>query len=155
MEQLKTGDIIVISHFITPDNKKLNQHSFIVLQNEKGKIAGVEINLDLELEFDLVTVVMSSIKNEEHKKKIESYYPKDMIVEFNDAQVTNGNQKDGFIKVNQLYYFNKKNIEYTKIGCLKEETLVKLFDLLQKNDINGDLINNYNNIIKNAEKVES
>ena len=143
-KKLKIGDIIVIKSYITPDNVEIGRHSFIVLHNEAGKIGGI----DLELEFDLVGAVMSSIKNEEHKKKIESYYPKDMIISFNDAQVTNGNQKDGFIKANQLYYFQRSKIEYTKIGYVNEATLKTLLELIELNDKNGDLTRNYNNIVK-------
>ena len=78
---LSVGDVIVVNKYITPDNIEMKQHSFVVLNNQFGTVAGIEIGLDLELKFDLVTTVMSSIKNEEHKSKIESYYPKDMIIE--------------------------------------------------------------------------
>lgn len=149
-KQLNIGDIIVISNYITPDNIEIGQHSFVVLHNKAGKIAGIEIDLDLELEFDLVGAVMSSIKNEEHRKKIESYYPKDMIITFNDAQVTNGNQKDGFIKANQLHYFQRNKIKYMKIGKVTQSTLNKLLTLIELNDKNGDLTKNFNNIISLA-----
>lgn len=147
--ELKNGDVIVINKYISPDNITMKQHSFIILNNQFGTVTGVEIGLDLELQFDLVTTVMSSIKNEEHKNKIKSYYPKNMIVEFNDTQISYGNNKAGFIKANQLYYFNKNNIEYFKIGKLNEKTLNKLLELVEINEKNGDLVSNYNNIILN------
>lgn len=153
-KKLEIGDVIVISYYITPDNVKMQQHSFVVLQTMSGKIAGIEIGLDLELEFDLVTAVMSSIKNKKHREKIQSFYPKDMIVEFNDAQIINGNKKDGFIKTNQLYYFKKEEISYMKIGRLNENTLDKLFELIEINGNNNDLEYNYNNIIPKKETVE-
>lgn len=153
---LNVGDVIVINKYITPDNKKMKQHSFVVLNNQFGTVTGIEIGLDLELKFDLVTTVMSSIKNEEHKNKIESYYPKDMIVEFSDAQISNGNKKDGFIKANQLYYFQRDNIDYFRIGKLNENTLSKLLDLIELNEQNGELIANYNNIIqKNIDEKDT
>lgn len=128
----------------------------MVLNNQFGTVTGIEIGLDLELKFDLVTTVMSSIKNEEHKNKIESYYPKDMIVEFSDAQISNGNKKDGFIKANQLYYFQRDNIDYFRIGKLNENTLSKLLDLIELNEQNGELIANYNNIIqKNIDEKDT
>lgn len=71
-----------------------------------------------------------------------------MIVEFNDAQISNGNKRDGFIKANQLYYFERNSIDYFKIGKLNEDTLNKLLELVELNEQNGDLIANYNNIIK-------
>lgn len=153
---LKVGDIIVINKYITPDNIEMKQHSFVVLSNQFGSVTGIEIGLDIELKFDLVTTVMSSIKNEEHKNKIQSYYPKDMIVEFNDAQISNGNKKDGFIKANQLYYFQRDNIDYFRIGKLNESTLDKLLQLIKLNDQNGELIANYNNIIqKNIDEKDT
>ena len=153
-KKMEIGDVIVISYYITPDNVKMQQHSFVVLQTMPGKIAGIEIGLDLELEFDLVTAVMSSIKNKKHREKIQSFYPKDMIVEFNDAQIINGNKKDGFIKTNQLYYFKKEEISYMKIGRLNENTLDKLFELIEINGNNNELEYNYNNIIPKKETVE-
>lgn len=153
---LNVGDVIIVNKYISPDNREMKQHSFVVLNNQFGTVAGIEIGLDLELKFDLVTAVMSSIKNKEHRNKIESYYPKDMIIEFNDAQISNGNKKDGFIKANQLYYFQKNNIDYFRIGKLNESTLNKLFELIELNEKNGDLIANYNNIIqKNIEEKDN
>lgn len=145
-KQLNIGDVIIINNYISPDNVELKKHSFIVVNNKAGKISGVEINLDLELEFDIVATVMSSIKNEVHKDKIKSYYPKNMLVEFSDAQIKNSNKLDGFIKVNQLYYFQRENIKYIKIGKLNKKTLNKLLNLIEINDNNGDLISNYNNL---------
>lgn len=152
-KQLNIGDVIVINSYISPDNVELSQHSFIVISNQAGKISGVEINLDLELEFDIVATVMSSIKSKEHKEKIKSYYPKNMIVEFTDAQIKNSNKLDGFIKVNQLYYFQRENIKYIKIGKLNKKTLNKLLNLIEINDNNGDLISNYNNLKVQKDKI--
>lgn len=147
-KKLEIGDIIVVSEYISPDDIKLPQHSFVVVENRRGKISGVEIELNIELKFDIVATVMSSIKNKKHKKKIESYYPKNMIIEFNDAEISNGNKKDGFIKANQLYYFQKKNISYKKIGKLNKNTLEKLLELILTNSKNGDITANYNNLKK-------
>lgn len=146
-KEINIGDIIVISSYITPDNVKVSQHSFVVLQNKYGKIAGVEIALNLDLEFDLVGAVMSSIKNKAHKKKITSYYPKDMLIEFNDVLISNGNRKNGFIKANQLHYFKRDRIKFIKIGKLTTPTFNKLIELIQLNDELGDLTENFNNIL--------
>ena len=156
-KKLNIGDVIVINKYISPDNVELKQHSFIVVNTEKGKISGIEINLDLELKFDLVATVMSSIKNNEQKDKIKSYYPKNMLVEFTDTEIINGNKQEGFIKVNQLYYFQSDNIKYIKIGKLTKETLNKLLELIEINSDNGDLIANYNNLKvtnRNDTKIE-
>ena len=67
MKSLSIGDIIVINQYISPDNKKMNHHSFVIVNDVKGKLSGIEINFDLELKFDFVATVMSSIKNNKHK----------------------------------------------------------------------------------------
>lgn len=152
--KLVSGDLIVIAEYITPDNVKLEQHTFVVLSTIKGTILSAEIDLNLELKFDLTAVVMSSIKNQAHKDSVKRHYPKSMIVEINDAQISNGNKKDGFIKADQLYYFKQKDITYKYIGRLENSTLKQLYKLLQINDDNGDLHPNYNNILEKQEVCE-
>ena len=61
MKMCKLGDIIVVNNYIGDDNKQINQHSFIVVSDEKGTIAG--------LEYSMVTSVISSFKNDEQRQK--------------------------------------------------------------------------------------
>ncbi len=57
----KIGDIIVIKSYIGDDSKVITQHSFIVIDDTPSQIGG--------LNYDLVTNVMSSLKNEKHRAK--------------------------------------------------------------------------------------
>lgn len=57
----KIGDIIVVESYIGDDNEKVNKHSFIVVDDTIGHIGG--------LNYNLVTNVMSSFRNEKHRDK--------------------------------------------------------------------------------------
>ena len=57
----KIGDIIVIKNYIGEDGREISQHSFIVIDDTPSEICG--------LNYDIVTNVMSSFKNNNHKRK--------------------------------------------------------------------------------------
>lgn len=59
--------------------------------------------------YDIICNVMSSFKNEEQRRKKLSY-PGNFPITHNDSAVINGNEKDGYIKAEQLYYFNKEKL---------------------------------------------
>lgn len=52
----RIGDIIYIKRYITEDGIDIGSHSFVVIEDEKGRI-GI-------LEYDFIANVMSSLKNE-------------------------------------------------------------------------------------------
>lgn len=57
----KIGDIIVVKKYIGDDGKVIDkQHSFVVIDDNADCVGGIS--------YDLVTNVMSSFKDEEHKK---------------------------------------------------------------------------------------
>lgn len=112
------GDIIVINSY-NDNGKVLNKHSFVVLSDEAGQIQG--------LDYDLICNVMSSFKNEEQRLKKLSY-PGNFPITHNDSDVANGNEKDGYIKAEQFYYFEKEKIDFIVIGSMNEEA----FNLLIK-----------------------
>ena len=58
----KLGDIIVVKEYFGSDGKKVNQHSIVVINDEKDSIEG--------LCYDFVANVMLSFHDEEHKVKI-------------------------------------------------------------------------------------
>lgn len=133
----KPGDIIVVRNYISNDGVKLTRHSFVVLSNEKGNIKGMD--------FDLVASVMSSFKNAQHKQRklsfIENFYI--TVDDYNDIQ---GNDKDGYIKAEQLYFFQKNQIDYIKIGKMNSDCFQKLLDLIQLLDKNNKLVYVINNL---------
>lgn len=38
---LSIGDVIVVNKYISPDNVEMKQHSFVVLNNQSGTVAGI------------------------------------------------------------------------------------------------------------------
>lgn len=115
------GDIIVINKY-KDKGKCLNKHSFVVLKDEGGQIQG--------LEYDLICNVMSSFKNEEQRNR-KLKYPGNFPVLFSDSVIEKGNGKDGYIKAEQLYYFNKDKIDFIVIGSLKVDAFNMLLDFIQ------------------------
>ena len=111
----KIGDIIVIDRY-TSQGMRLSRHSFVVLDDNNGKIQG--------LPYDFVSLVFSSFKSEEQKKK-KMEYPGNFPIVAEDVDVT-GNNRSGYVKAEQFYYFNKSKITYTVIGSMD----IDIFNLL-------------------------
>ena len=65
MVMCKLGDIIFVKEYFGSDGKKVNQHSFVVINDKKDFIEG--------LCYDFVANVMLSIHNEEHKARKLKY----------------------------------------------------------------------------------
>jgi len=118
----QVGDIIIIDHY-NHNGTVLSKHSFVILNVEAGQIQG--------LDYDLICNVMSSIKNEEQRKQKLSY-PGNFPVVPNDLTLISGNSKKGYIKADQLYYFNKSTISYIVIGRLTEDMLELLIQFIQE-----------------------
>jgi hypothetical protein len=47
-----------------------------------------------------------------------------------DTQVKNGNKKDGYIKAEQFYYFNKAKTEFVVIGFVVKEVFEQLLEFI-------------------------
>lgn len=118
------GDIIKI-HSYKDRGTLLGRHSFIVIDDEGGVIEGAS--------YDMICNVMSSFKNEEQKQRKLSY-PGNFPLVFGDTDIENNNGKDGFVKADQLYYFNKDSIEYEVIGRLPAEMLDLLLTFIEESD---------------------
>ena len=65
MVMCKLGDIIFVKEYFGSDGKKVNQHSFVVINDKKDFIEG--------LCYDFVANVMLSFHNEEHKARKLKY----------------------------------------------------------------------------------
>ena len=116
MGEVKIGDIILIDKFKSQGND-VGRHSFVVIEDNEGEICS--------LNYDFIALLMSSFKDEEQKKKKLSY-PSNFPINVGSENVKNGHGKEGFIKAEQFYYFNKENISFRVIGELKPETLDSL-----------------------------
>lgn len=142
----QVGDIIVIMEY-KDKGKVLNKHSFIVIDDEEGQIGGIP--------YDFIGNVMSSFKTEEQKRWKLDRYPANFPIVFDDRVVKNDNGKDGYIKADQLYYFQKDTIKYEVIGSLKAEIVDLLIQFIEESDFelediidNLENVNNLNNTIK-------
>ena len=130
----KIGDIILVDSY-KHGGKTLNKHSFVVLNADKDEIQG--------LEYDLVCNVMSSFHNEEHRKK-KLRFPGNFEVSPEDVDVPAGNDKEGYIKAEQLYYFRRDDLDYRVIGMMAPEFFVELINFIE--NLNVDLVHILDNV---------
>jgi len=119
----KIGDIILVDSYKT-HGKTMNQHSFIVLEDNNGNIRG--------LDYDMVGIVMSSFKDE--KQKLEKMkFPGNFPLSFKEQNIFDGgNGKDGFIKTEQFYYFNKNKINLRVIGYMQEDVFEQIIKFISE-----------------------
>ena len=134
----KLGDIIVVDEYIGEDGIKISRHSFVVINDKPDFIEG--------LKYDLVTNVMSSFKSEEQKNKKLRFMENVEIISEDIISDKNYNQKSGFIKADQLIYFDKSKINYYVLGHISEELLDELMMIIMILAKNNKLRNNLNNI---------
>ena len=131
----KLGDIIVVNNYIGDDGTQLSQHSFVVVNDEKGTIAG--------LEYSMVASVISSFKSEEQKQK-KLKYEENMELPL-DSMNKKVLKKPSYVKADKAFYFNKDKLDYYVLATLKDEYLDKLLKLILKLVSEGKL----NQIIDN------
>ena len=115
------GDIILVESY-RHGERTLTRHSFVVISTESGTIGG--------LDYDFVCNVLSSYKNDAHKAK-KSGYPGNFEITPKDETVSGGNRRDGYIKAEQLYYFNSEKTNYTVIGTLHQEVFERLIEFIE------------------------
>ena len=120
------GDIIIVDKY-KHEEKDVSKHSFVVIDDESGEIHG--------LPYDFVANVLSSFKGENQKKHKLSY-PGNFAISHNDTVTNPHNNKDGYIKADQLYYFNKDKISYTVIGSINVESFNRLMKYIEDSDFN-------------------
>lgn len=129
----KVGDIILINEYKDGD-RLLSRHSFVVIDDDKGEIRGCP--------YDFIANVLSSFKNEKQRNRKLSYMG-NFPISHNDTDTNPHNNKDGYIKMDQLYYFNKEKISYTVIGSIKPEIFNLLLEFLEESDFEFfDIIDN-------------
>lgn len=134
----KLGDIIVIDEYLGDDGVKLNRHSFVVINDKPDFIEG--------LKYDFVANVMSSFKSEEHRNKKLKFMENVEIISEDIITENTKNTKSGFIKADQLIYFDKSKINYYVLGHISEDLLDELLILMVKLAEKNKLFNNLNNL---------
>ncbi len=117
----KLGDIIVVKKFKDKKGVIVSKHSFVVINDEADFIEGFS--------YDFIANIMCSFHSEEHKNyklSIKSNLeipPKEKIGK-------NLNTKEGYIRADELFYFNKKKINYKIIGRINDSFLNELVKLI-------------------------
>ena len=115
------GDIILIDAY-KHAGRDLSRHSFVVLNNKARSIQG--------LDYSVVCNVLSSFKSEQQRAKKLSY-PGNFEITHDDIIIPDGNTKDGFVKAEQLYYFDTDKLDYTILGSMRPETLARLLEFIK------------------------
>lgn len=117
----KLGDIIVVKEFRDKDGAIVPKHSFVVINDEPDYVEG--------LRYDFVSNIMCSFHSEKQKNRklkfVENFPIKEDLI-----SGKNINNKTGYIKADQLFYFDKKLIEYKVIAHIDEELLDELVQLI-------------------------
>lgn len=132
----RIGDIIVVKEFKDKNGIVVPRHSFVVINDEKGIIESYS--------YDFISNVMCSFHSENHKKrklKIKS----NLEITPNKINGRNVNNKSGYIRADDLFYFKKDKIDYKVIGRLSDDMLDKLIKLVISLNVEHktkDLINN-------------
>ena len=125
----KRGDIILIRNYKDGDIT-LRQHSFVVLDDSGGQVSGVD--------YDLIALVMSSFKDEAQRER-KLRYPGNFAISASDEQMgIQAHGKDGYIKAEQFYYFQKDSLDYIQIGSLTIEAwdaLLAFIEMLSERGI--------------------
>ena len=121
----KIGDIILIDKYKDRE-KTLGRHSFVVINDENGELQG--------LSYDMICNVFSSFKDEEQKKRKLSY-PGNFPISNEDTHTNPDNGRSGYIKTDQLYFFNKSKINYTVIGNIQPDIMNLVLEFIDTSDL--------------------
>lgn len=120
----KIGDIILVEQY-ADKGMTLSRHSFVVIEDKDGVVEG--------LPYDMICNVLSSFKNANQKQRKLSYSG-NFPISNNDTVTNPNNGLDGYIKTDQLYYFNKDKIQYRNIGYIHPEILELVFQYMEESD---------------------
>ena len=141
----KLGDIIVVSKYIGDDHKEISKHSFVVINDKPGFIEGFR--------YDMIVNVMSSFKSEEQRiRKLKFKENVEIISEQIIANLS-VNNKSGYIKADQLIYFDKNKIDYYILGHISDDLLDELLLIIVSLSKKGLLKQNISNINNYQEQV--
>ena len=133
----KLGDVIVVKEFRNEYGKIIPKHSFVVINDEQDFVEGFK--------YDFISNMLCSFHNEEHKKK-KLQYKQNLEIKEEKIFGEKINNKEGYIKANQLYFFDKSKIEYKVIAHLDSELLDELVQLILELQKSNLLIPIYTNI---------
>lgn len=117
----KLGDIIVVKKFKDSKGVIVPKHSFVVINDEKNFIQGYS--------YDFISNILCSFHNKRHKNhklNIES----NLMINKNQIIGDGINEKDGYVRADELFYFKKEKIEYKVIAHMNDDLLSDLVKLI-------------------------
>ena len=120
----KCGDIILVYEYKS-HGSEISKHSFVVINDKNGIIEG--------LSYDIICNVLSSFKDE-FQRQHKLAYPGNFPVDTDDVKINNGNNRNGYIKADQFYYFDKNKLKYKVIGTMNEAAYGELVDFIMTSD---------------------
>ena len=123
-DMCKIGNIILIEKY-KDRGKTLGRHSFVIINDQDGEIRG--------LPYDMVCNVFSSFKDESQRKR-KLRYPANFPIENENTQTNPDNGKSGYVKTDQLYYFNKGKVDYTVIGNIQPDIMDLILEFINTSD---------------------
>ena len=126
----KVGDIILVDSYVH-NGKNLKRHSFVVISDVDGEISGFEYNM--------IANVLSSFKSEEQKARKLSY-PGNFPITNKDTITNPDNGESGYLKTDQLYYFNKEKITYKVIGYVVPDIMDLIIEFINSSDFGIEAI---------------
>lgn len=141
----KVGDIIVVNKYIGDDGKEIKRHSFVVIDDNNSRISG--------LDYNFVACVMSSFKDEEHRKR-KLRFEENVEVTSDDIISENANNKSGYIKADQLFYFDKNNLDYYVFASVEPDLLDELIRIIVHLQVENKLKQNTKNLQQTESKEE-
>ena len=113
----KIGDIILIEKYKS-NGKKVGKHPFIIIENNGGTVQGID--------FNFIAWAMSSFKNERQKNAKMAYIGNFPTAPDDMTYIEDKYKKKGYVKVDQLYFFNTDKINYRVIGHMDEDVLFQI-----------------------------
>lgn len=119
----KIGDIIIINEFKNEYGKKVPKHSFVVIDDNQGYIEGFK--------YDFISNMLCSFHDDKHKKK-KLKYLSTLPIKEDEIFGKILNAKNGYVKSDQLYYFDKDKIKFKVIAYMSDEFLEELNMLISK-----------------------
>lgn len=117
----KLGDIIVVNNYIAENGLKITQHSFIVIDDSSNTIKG--------LDYDIVTTVISSFKNNQHKLR-KLRYKENVEITNQDLAGNYQLKKESYVKADKLFYFNKSKLDFYVFARVSDDFLDALLKVI-------------------------
>lgn len=128
----KIGEIILIKNYKDCEGDPVSKHPFIIIEDNNGEIQGMQ--------FDFASTVVCSFRDDEHRERKLKH---DGNMEILSEQ---GVKKDGYIKADQIHYFDKNKIEFRVVGMATDDLVDDLFMLIGNLNDQEKLKVNLNNL---------